>query len=95
MKSKDKKFFESKIKKLINKPFKIRFIKVGKYKKPECWIYPLDNNKQQKQKIINGKLYNLIDKNGKPIMETKSGLLITLETVESDTYLKEILENCF
>ena len=91
----DKNFFIKHIKSATDKPFKIRFIKSGKYGKPECWIYPINNPKQQKQKFIGTKAYNIIHEDGSPVMESKTGLLITQETVADKEYLKEYLISCF
>ena len=85
-------YFENKIKEVLNKPFKTRFIQKGKYGKPECWLYPVINKKQQK---MNSKGNYLIHPDGSPVMESKTGLLITLETLENKEYLLEYLESCF
>lgn len=91
----NKQDFENAIKEVCEKPFKMRFIKNGKYGKPECWIYPLENPKQQKIRFRNNMKYIIVDDNNKPIMESKSGLLVTLETLLDKKYLKEYLESCF
>lgn len=80
-----KEFFIEKIKNETEKPFKMRFIKNGKYGEPECWIYPLDFKQQKGKLIFNGELHKF----------TTSGLLITLETLLNKQYLKEYLQSCF
>lgn len=91
----DRRLFFDTLTRVLNKPFRMRFIEKGKYGLPECWIYPLESVKRQKQRIIAGRVYNIVDVHEKPIMESKPGLLITLETLSNQKYLKEYLQSCF
>lgn len=81
----NKEYFLKKIQAMTNKPFKMRFIKKGKYGLPECWIYPIDFKQEQSKIEFNGKLYKY----------NNSGLLVTLETLSNKKYLKEYLQSCF
>lgn len=68
--------------------YKLRFIKKGKYGKPEAWIYHNPNPKWQK---MNSRGAYLIYPNGKPVMESRTGYLIEEETIKDLNYLKEYL----
>lgn len=72
--------------------YKLRYIAKSKYGTPEVWLYPKNNPKQQK---INGKGKYVVYPDGEPVMESRSGLLIELETIKDKEYLKEYLESCF
>lgn len=80
------------IKEVTEKDFKLRYIKNGKYGKPECWLYPKDNPRQQRMKLNGARV---IYRDGTPVMESTPGLLIEEETVKDKEYLKEYLESCF
>jgi len=90
----NKEYFLNKIKQVYSKPFKMRFIKKGKYGTPECWLYPIENPRYQKQVFKNGKTYNLVDADHNPIMESRTGVLVEVDTLENTSYLKEYLESC-
>ena len=75
--------------------YKIRYIKNGKYGKPEVWLYNKDNTKHQKTRYKNGNLFYLVSQKGNPIMESKPGLLIEEETIKDKNYLEEYIKSCF
>ena len=73
---------------------KFRYIEKGKYNEPEIWIYPKDNPKQQKVKLKGQRFVNVIYPDGSPVMESKSGLLLTKDTLADKEYLTEYLQCC-
>ena len=75
-----------------NGTYKMRFIKNGKYGRPECWLYHKENPKRQRM-TASGAM--LVYSDGTPVMESTPGILIEQETIEDKKYLKEYLENCF
>lgn len=74
------------------KDYKLRYFAKGKYNEPEAWLYPKDNPKQQQ---MNSRGNYLVYPNGEPVMESVSGILITMETLKNKKYLKDYLDNCF
>lgn len=75
-----------------NGTYKLRYVAKGKYGKPEVWLYPKNNPKRQK---MNSHGAYLVYASGSPVMESQSGILIELETIEDKQYLKDYLDNCF
>lgn len=80
------------IKECTTKDFKLRYIKKGKYGKPECWLYPKNNPKRQRIKLNGARV---VYQDGTPVMESNPGILIEEDTIKDKQYLKEYLESCF
>ena len=71
--------------------YKLIFKAKGKYGEPEAWLYPKNNPKQEKVKVKNGSIVHIVKRDGTPVMEYSSGILISRESIEDKDYLKEYL----
>jgi hypothetical protein len=83
-----------------HKDYRIRYYPVSPYMKKrykpeywqeECWLYPKEVVKRQRQVFKKGQTYNVVDANGNPVMESESGICITEEIFNDKEYLKDYL----
>jgi hypothetical protein len=63
------------------------------YVTEECWLYPKEVVKVQRQYKKKNGYVNIVDREGRPIMDSQSGLCITLEDFESETF-GDFIKHC-